>query len=288
MTKLLYADSYRKEKAKKIGFTILKFLFMLFVLLLMYLPIIMIAIISIDADSTADRFTGFSMRWYIKLFQNRDLLTLIFKNTILVAIIATVCSTIFGTMAAIGINSLGKKNRKRMIMLNNVPILNADIATAVLLFIVFQCIGTLFGSQYSVTGYGTLVLSHIFFATPYVVLSVLPKLGEIDKNLYDAALDLGCTRRKALIKVIVPAIKTGILTGALLAFTMSIDDFVISYFVSSESSRNFSTWFYSSRKITKSNPLQQAAAYNTILTLVTITALVIYNVVKKMKRRKEK
>lgn len=285
MTEVICVKPPKSIKVKKTISNILKVGFLFLILFLMYLPIFIIGLISINADGTATDFTGVTGEWYVKLFNDSDLLVSIFKNTILVALISTLCSTIFGTLAAIGINSLTKKNRKRMIMLNNVPILNADIVTAVLLFIVFECFGLLIRAEFSIVGYPTLVLSHIFFSTPYVVLSVLPKLGEIDKNLYDAALDLGCKPKKAIWKVIVPAIKTGIFTGALLAFTMSIDDFVISYFVSSPSSRNFSTWFYASRKLSKGNSLQLAAAYNTLLTIVTITALVIYNVVKKKRKK---
>ena len=158
-----------------------------------------------------------------------------------------------------------------------------------MVLIIFQVIGVIFQIDAAHRfNYLTLVLSHIFFSTPYVVLSVLPKLGEIDKNLYDAALDLGCKPRKAIMKVIIPAIKTGIFTGALLAFTMSIDDFVISYFVSGPDNRNFSTWFYARRKMAKTNAVQYGAAYNTILTLITITAIIVYNIIKRKKEKKRK
>lgn len=274
----------KSRNIKPIIFNILKVLLMAFVLLLTYAPLVIIALISIDKDPVGTEFQGFTLKWYSQLFNDKELITNILKNTILVAILSTVFSTIFGTITAIGINSLSKKRRRQLIMLNNVPILNADIATAILLFIIFQIIG--FVLQIDATkrlNYFTLVISHIFFSTPYVILSVLPKLGEIDKNLYDAALDLGCKPRKAIIKVIIPAIKTGIFTGAMLAFTMSIDDFVISYFVSSPSCQNFSTWFYSRRRITKNNPLQKASAYNTLLTIITIVALITYNIIKKKK-----
>ena len=243
---------------------------------------------SIDKDPTATSFTGVTFRWYAELFNDKKLMTVIIRNTVLVAVISTICSTIFGTITAIGIHSLNKKRRGRMIMLNNVPILNADIATAILLFIVFQVIGVILQiDESNRLNYFTLVLSHIFFSTPYVVLSVLPKLSEIDKNLYDAALDLGCKPRKAILKVIIPAIKTGIFTGAMLAFTMSIDDFVISYMVGG-STENFSTWFYSRRRVTKNFPVQKACAYNTLLTLITIICLVVYNIIKKKKAKEKK
>ena len=279
---------YLNKKKKHIVSNILKVLLMVFVLFITYSPLIIIALMSIDKDPTATSFTGFTLKWYSQLFDDEELIGIIIKNTVLVAVISTVCSTIFGTITAIGIHSLSKKRRSQMIMLNNVPILNADIATAILLFIIFQVIGVILQiDESNRLNYFTLVLSHIFFSTPYVVLSVLPKLGEIDKNLYDAALDLGCKPRKAILKVIIPAIKTGIFTGAMLAFTMSIDDFVISYMVGG-STENFSTWFYSRRRVTKNFPVQKASAYNTLLTLITITVLIVYNIIKKKKEKKLK
>jgi len=276
------------KKKKPILSNILKVLLMVFVLFLTYSPLIIIALMSVDKDATATTFSGFTLKWYSQLFNDKELIGIIIKNTVLVAVISTIFSTIFGTITAIGIHSLNKKRRSQMIMLNNVPILNADIATAILLFIIFQVIGVVLQiDESNRLNYFTLVLSHIFFSTPYVVLSVLPKLGEIDKNLYDAALDLGCTPRKAILKVIIPAIKTGIFTGAMLAFTMSIDDFVISYMVGG-STENFSTWFYSRRRITKNNPVQKASAYNTLLTLITIICLVVYNIIKRKKEKKTK
>ena len=284
MTDSLYINRKKKHTVS----TIFKILLMVFVLFLTYSPLIIIALMSIDKDPTATSFTGFTLKWYSQLFNDEELIGIIIKNTVLVAVISTVCSTIFGTITAIGIHSLNKKRRSRMIMLNNVPILNADIATAILLFIIFQVIGVILQiDESNRLNYFTLVLSHIFFSTPYVVLSVLPKLGEIDKNLYDAALDLGCKPRKAILKVIIPAIKTGIFTGAMLAFTMSIDDFVISYMVGG-STENFSTWFYSRRRVTKNFPVQKASAYNTLLTLITITVLIVYNIIKKKKEKKLK
>ena len=282
-------NTYYKQKKKPIVSNILKYTFLGLILFLTYIPLVTIALTSFNKSTTETSFTGFTFKWYVKLFQNEKLMTIIFKNTILVSIIATIFATLLGTITAIGIHSLSKKRRKQMIMLNNVPILNADIATAILLFIVFQVIGVIFRiDQSNRLNYFTLVLSHIFFATPYVVLSVLPKLGEIDKNLYDAALDLGCKPRKAILKVIIPAIKMGIFTGAMLAFTMSIDDFVISYFVGGDSAQNFSTWFYTNRRTQRQGQAQLAAAYNTLLTTITIISLVVYNIIKKKKEKKSK
>jgi spermidine/putrescine transport system permease protein len=207
--------------------------------------------------------------------------------TILTSVLATVFSVVLGTLFAFGINSLSKKKRKYMIIGNNVPILNADIVTGVSLFFVFKLFGTLIGSEY-ILGFATLLISHIFFCTPYVVLSVLPKLSEIDTNLYDAALDLGCKKTKALWKVVVPSIKTGIFSGALLAFVMSFDDFVISYLVAGAEVKNFSMWFYSLQRATKTNAWPQAYAYNTIISVVAITALAIYGLIKVRKERIKK
>lgn len=268
-------------KVKKILLKMAAILFTFFVLFLIYFPILIIIIQAFNSDGTGNTFKGLTLKWFYEMFNDRELMKAI-RYTLLITFLSTIISTIFGTLSAIGINSLSKKKRKKMILLNNVPILNADVVTGVFLFLVFKVIGILIGIEY-ILGFWTLLLVHILFSVPYVVLSVLPKLNEIDDNLYDAALDLGCTSKQALLKVIIPSIKSGIISGALLAFTMSIDDFVISYFVAGPNVENFSIWFNGHLRVTRGNPWQKACAYNTLITLVTLTGLVIYNIIKKRK-----
>ncbi|HEY8445162.1 MAG TPA: ABC transporter permease subunit, partial [Bacilli bacterium] len=164
----------------------------------------------------------------------------------------------------------------------NIPVLNADIVTGVFLMLTFQVVALMLPNV-RIFGYYTMLISHIFFCIPYIILSVLPKLNEIDSNLFDAALDLGCTPFSALRKVIIPSIKTGIISGALIAFTMSIDDFVISYMTTGNGVQNFSIWLYLIKNPLKNNALQKAAAYNTLISLTTILILVVYNILHKKK-----
>jgi spermidine/putrescine transport system permease protein len=259
-----------------------KWMFFGLVLFFLYFPILFIVIQSINADGTGLHFGGFTLRWFVELFRDAELMRAI-GVTLSIALLSTMFATALGAFAAVGIHSLSKKNRKRMILLNNVPVLNADIVTGVFLMLVFQVIGRLIGNQYPL-GYVTMLIAHIFFSIPYVVLSVLPKLNEIDSNLYDAALDLGSTPREALFKVIFPSVASGIFAGMLLAFTMSIDDFVISYFTTGAGVSNFSIWLYANRRATRFNTWPKAYAYNTIITIGTLVGLVVYNVVKARKK----
>ena len=261
---------------------ILKWVFFGSVILFLYFPIFYIFIQSFNASSTGNSFTGFTFKWYGEMFKD-DTLMFAIRTTISMAVIATAVSVVIGTLTAIGINSMNKSRRRKMILLNNIPVLNADIVTGVFLMLIFQIVGLILPGV-SVFGYTTMLISHIFFCIPYVILSVLPKLNEIDNNLYDAALDLGCSPTRALWKVIVPSIKAGIISGALIAFTMSIDDFVISYMTGGNGVQNFSMWLYSIKNPFRNNAMQKASAYNTLISVGTIAILIIYNIVRKKKK----
>ena len=273
-------------KVKKILWKILKITYIAMILLLMYLPVIFIIILSFNDSPLGNEFTGFTFKYYLKMFEKKKLTDAI-VNTLTISILSTVISTVLGTLFAIGINSLSKKNRQSLILLNNLPILNADIVSGVFLFFVFKVIGNILNIRYPL-GYLTLLISHIFFSLPYVVLSVLPKLNEIDENLYDAALDLGCKPNQALRKAIIPSIMGGIFSGAVLAFTMSIDDFTISYFVSGAKIQNLSIWIYSSSGNNRYGNIPSAYAFYSILTIVLFVGLVVYNVISNRKVQKRK
>lgn len=245
------------------------------VFMLVYAPILIIGLLSINASSTAQSFTHFSIKWYVEIFKDTALLGAI-QTTLLIAFISTVIATVAGTLIAIGINSLSRNRRLNMLMLNNVPVVNPDIVTGIGLMVVFGLLPISFG-------FHTMLLAHIFFSIPFVVLSVLPKLKELDKDLFDAALDLGCTWYEAIYKVLIPAIKTGIITGALIAFTMSIDDFVISYFTSGNGVQNVSLWIYA--RLNRRNFSPAVYAYNTIVTVVTIGVLTWVNTMQIKKKR---
>ena len=262
MEEKLKVDISKSMFAAKISKKVFIILFFILILAITYIPILVIALTSFSTHTSGYQMPGVTFKWYGMLVQNKNLFKAIIF-TLEITILSTIISTIFGTFTAIGINALSKKWKKRFIMLNNVPILNADIVTAAFLLIIFQVLSIILQvnliSQY---GKLTTLIAHVLFSTPYVVLSVLPKLSK-DNDLYDAALDLGCSPVEALDKVILPNIKTGIFSGALLAFTMSIDDFIITYFVSG-SNQNFSTWLYGNLKQQRNGQWNQACAYNTI------------------------
>ena len=259
-----------------------KILYISIVLILLYLPVIFMIMLSFSADKSGNALSGFTIENYLTMFEKKKLTDAIL-NTLSISILSTVASTVLGTLFAIGINSLSKKQRQGMILLNNLPILNADIVSGVFLFFVFKVVGSILQIRYPL-GYGTLLLAHIFFSLPYVVLSVLPKLNEIDDNLFDAALDLGCKPTHALRKVIVPSIMGGIFSGAVLAFTMSIDDFTISYFVSGAKIQNLSIWIYSSSSNARYGNLPSAYAFYSIITILLFVGLVVYNIMASRKR----
>lgn len=260
-------------------------IFMIVVLAFTYLPIIVIALTSISNDLFGLSMTKPTLIWYETMWHSRSLMNAIIY-TLQISICSTIISIIFGTISAIGIHSLSKKLKQKVIMLNNVPILNTDIVSAVFLLIIFQLVGMIFGK--SVFGFTTTLIAHVLFSTPYVILSVLPKLNSMnDNSIYEAAIDLGCSPTKTIYKVIIPNVKTGIMTGGLLAFTMSIDDFIITYFVTGKR-QNFSTWLYGSLRTLRNGLWNQACAYNTLLIIITIVIVFGYQfvVIRKDKRSK--
>ena len=249
------------------------------VFLLIYFPIFVIGLMSVNASTSGQTFTGLSLKWYSEIINNELLMDAII-TTLTVAVISTIIATITGTFVAIGIHQLTRRQRLTMMMLNNVPVVNPDIVTGISLMVVFGLLPISFG-------FNTMLIAHIFFSIPFVVLSVLPKLKELDDNLLEAAIDLGCTPFQAVVKVIIPAIKTGIITGALIAFTMSIDDFVISYFTTGSGVQNVSLWIYA--RLGRRNFSPAVYAYNTIVTVITILLLlsINYHSIKKKRRQNQ-
>lgn len=244
--------------------------------IIMYIPIFVIALLSFNESSTSTVFTGVSLKWYFEIFNDALLLDAI-TNTLIVSIISTFFSVIIGTLTAIGIGALNKSKRVRLMILNNVPVINPDIVTGISLLLLFSFIPLSFGIS-------TVIIAHIFFSIPFVVLTVLPKVKELDPNLFDAARDLGCNRFEAIYKIIIPSIKMSIIAGALIAFTMSIDDFVITYFVRGNGYQNVSIWLYSRMGRKTFSPA--IYAYNTLLISITIGVLLFVN--KRQRRQKIK
>ncbi len=243
-----------------------------------YLPIIYVVFFSFNNSKSLTKFTGFSLQWYQKMFSDRTIMEAIYY-TVIVAVIATIVSTIVGTITAIGLSKSNKILKESINQVNNLPMLNPEIVTAISLMLFFT-------SLRIKTGFTTMLLAHIAFCIPYVILSITPKLRQLDNNLAEAALDLGCTPLEALWKVIIPQIRPGIISGALIAFTMSFDDFVISLFTTGPGINNISIYVYANVK--RINPTINALS--TLIVVVITTVLIIINVVpiiKDKKRRKE-
>lgn len=279
------------QKTTKIFGQVLKQFFFYFVIFLLYLPILIIAIQSFNDSINVNRFYGLTLRWYTEMFRDTELMVAI-SNTLTNAFLSTLFSVVFGTAFAIGIHSLNRKARQRVVFLNQIPILNADVVTGISLMLIFKTLMNIFpdifvplpDSALFFRVSVTVLLSHMFFSLPYVVLSVLPKLSELDNNLYDAALDLGSKPAGAIMKVIIPAIKPGIFTGMLMAFTMSIDDFVITFFTSGGNYDNVSMFVYG-----KVGKIMTPAvyAYNTFLTIFVVVVLSGLYITSALKQKRQ-
>lgn len=262
--------------------SVLKVLFLGIVIFILYLPILILFVLSIDSSRTGNTFTGVTFQWYKEIFTNRSLYMSIL-TTFAVALSATCISAFLGTFAAIGIQALSKKAKEKVILLNNIPVLNAEIVTGISIMIICSFLIPFIPDFF---GYWTMLIAHVFFTMPYVILSVLPKLSELDPNLYDATTDLGVRPFRALWKIVIPSIEPGIVSGSLLAFTLSIDDFVISYFTSGNGVQNFSNWIYV--RLGRRNFTPAAYAYNSLLTLVMLLIVLVPAFRKNKKNKKEK
>ena len=256
-------------KKKKIG----PVLYIILCFLFLYLPIVVTMIYSFNSSKSLTSFESFSLRWYENLFSNGEIMQAVYVS-VTIALLATAISTMLGTITAIGLSKSRKVLKDIILNVNNVPIMNPDIVTAIGLMI-------LFSSLKMEKGYLTMLLAHIAFCTPYVITSVYPKVRNMDPNLANAAMDLGATPFQALTKVILPMLKEGIYAGVLLAFTMSFDDFVISYFVTGNGVSNISIIVYNMTK--RTNPTINALS--TIVILVIVITLVLINVIPILVRK---
>lgn len=260
------------KKKTSVGSKIILTLTMLF----FYLPILYIIIFSFNDSRSLTKFGGFSLRWYEKMFADSTMMEAVLY-TVIIAIIATVVATVVGTITAIGLSKSRKVVQKMVERINDLPVMNPDIVTAISLLMFFSVLTVK-------KGFGTLLIAHIMFCIPYVMLSVTPKLRSLDPNLIDAAMDLGATPFQALTKVIVPQIKPGIVSGALIAFTMSFDDFVISYFTTGNGVNNISILVYTMSK--RVNP--SINALSTIVILLITLVLGVVNIVPIVREKREK
>lgn len=249
-------------------------------LLFFYLPILYIIVFSFNDSRSLTKFGGFSLRWYEKMFASSTTMNAIWM-TFVIAILATILSTIIGTITVIGLSKCSRPLRSAVSMINDLPIMNPDIVTAIGLLMFFA---TMEISK----GFVTLLLAHVAFCTPYVMLSITPRLRTLDPNLADAALDLGANPWQALWHAIIPQLMPGIVSGALIAFTMSFDDFVISYFVTGNGVQNISILVYTMSK--RINP--SINAISTLVIVIITAVLILFNLIpiirdRAMGRRKK-
>ena len=264
-------------------------LFMALVFLFLYAPILLLIVFSFNEGNSNVVWTGFSLHWYKELFQNRLIMRSVY-TTLMVSLLATVIATVAGTFAALGFYSMRRRYREPLNTVSNIPMMNADIVTGVamcLFFVAFFAGWKDFALWFNAIqnfvelptrltlGFGTLLIAHITFNIPYIILAVGPKLRQLDHNLVDAAMDLGCTWMQAFWKVILPEIKPGIVSGALTAFTMSVDDFIISYFTAGSSSSTLAMTIYG---MTKKRVTPEINAISTLLFITVLLLLAIVNI----------
>ena len=267
---------------------------MILALIFMYAPILVLIVFSFNDSKSRTVWTGFSLHWYADLFSDTRILKSL-ATTLEVSVIAMIVATILGTMAAIGFASMRRKPRSIVMAINNIPMTNADIVTGVSLMMLFvfafgafnATLGKVFGITLR-TGFGTLLLAHITFDIPYVILSVMPKFNQLDPNLYEAALDLGASPWQAFRKVVLPELMPGILSGAMLSFTMSVDDFVISYFTAGSGASTLAMEIYA---MTRKRISPEINALSTLIFAVVLLALIAVNIhsahQERVQRKKE-
>lgn len=253
---------------------ILKRVYTALIYIFLYAPIVILIVFSFNESKSRGSFTGFTLKWYSMLFNDRQIMRSMYY-TLLVAVIASAVSTFLGTLAAIGIHNMNKRQKKILLNITYLPVLNPDIVTAISLMVLFIALNLKLGLF-------TMIISHITFCLPYVVLSVLPKLKQLNPNTYEAALDLGATPSYALRKVIIPEIMPGIISGALLSFTLSVDDFVISFFTTGSGVSNLSITIYSmARRGIKPE-------INALSTLLFLTVLILLLLINKITNKESK
>lgn len=247
----------------------------------LFAPIAVLLVFSFNDAKSLSVFSEFSLKWYEELFNDRNTLNAL-KNTLILAVCATIVSSILGTIAAVGINKIRSRWYKTaMNTVTDIPMVNPDIITGISLMLMFVFVGRMFGAATSLN-FATMLIAHITFCTPYVILQVLPKLQQMDGSLHEAAMDLGCTPMKAFLKVELPEIMPGIITGAIMAFTLSLDDFVISYFTSGTGFETLPIRIYN---MTKKTVTPKMYALATIIFFVTLSLLLISNVIDNEDRR---
>ena len=248
-------------------------IYMGLVMIFLYLPIIVLVIFSFNDSKSRSVFTGFTFDWYAKLFNNELIMTSL-RNTLIVAVVASLVATLLGTAAAIGIVKMKKGTKATVMQVTNIPIMNPEIVTGVSRMLLFVFFAARLNFEF---GFLTLIIAHITFDVPYVVLNVMPKLRQMDANLYEAAQDLGCGPISSFFKVILPEIMPGVISGFLMAVTFSLDDFIVSYFTSGAASQTLPITIYA---MTRRKVSPEINALSTIIFVVIIVILVVKNMIE--------
>lgn len=243
-----------------------KKIYIVLIFIFLYAPIATLMVLSFNASKTRAKWGGFTFKWYIALFQNEDILSAL-SNTLSIALIASVVATVIGTAACLAIMSLKKRGRALILGITNIPMLNAEIVTGISLMLLFISMGLKFG-------FGTILLSHITFCIPYVILSVMPRIQQLNPSTYEAALDLGAGPVYGFFKVVFPDILPGVLSGFLMSFTMSLDDFIITHFTKGAGVDTLSTKIYTE---VKKGIKPEMYALSTIIFLTVLVLLLLVN-----------
>ncbi len=254
------------------------------VFIFLYAPILIMIVYSFNSSNSTGVFTGFSLKWYGELFRNGETIEAL-RNTLILAVSSSVIATVMGTTAAVGIHSMKRKWVKNLTMnVTNIPMMNPDIVTGISLMLLFVFGGVLLNIS-GVLSFWTLLIAHITFNLPYVILSVLPKLGQVDKHLPEAAEDLGCTPLQSFFKVVLPSIIPGVATGLIMSFTLSLDDFVISYF---NVGPKFQTLPIRIFAMTKKRVTPDIYALSAIIFVTILVLLILINLSQKKSEREDK
>ena len=250
-------------------------IYIFLILGILYIPILTLILFSFNSSNSTAVFTGFSFEWYVELFSSPDTFVAL-RNTLILAVLSSLISTVIGTAAAEGIYRMRSKIAKTAITsVTNIPMMNPDIVTAMSMMLFFVALAGFLGISYENMGFTAMLISHITFCLPYVILSVLPRINELGDSLSEAALDLGCTPLQAFFKVKLPNIMPGVLSGMVMAFTMSLDDFVISYFVGSSDFQTLPLLIYS---MTKKKVTPDMYALSTLIIVTIFIMLVVSNI----------
>lgn len=256
--------------------------YMAIIFLFLYAPIVVMTVFSFNDSSSTYQMSGFTTYWWKEMFSNSSAMDAL-KNTLVLAVATSAVSTVLGVLAAVGLfNSKNKLYKRAMMSATNIPMMNPEIVTGISMMLLFVFAGTLINVS-QVLGFWTILIAHVTFCLPYVILNVIPKLRQFDMNVYEAAVDLGCKPFNAFIKVVLPEIMSGIITGCVMSFTLSLDDFIISYFTNGPSFQTLPIYIFS---LTKKRVKPDMFALSTLMFAVILVLLVLMNIAQSRSERK--